>query len=570
MKTRKISICNQLFILFAFLILFGVGILGYFSYQKSKAALLVQIQNNAIDIASCAAANIDGELLETIKIGDEQSEDYETIINQMALFRDNAELEYIYTLRLDHNRVVYVVDADTEEPADIGDECESTPAMLLALQSNTSVSDEDTVTDEWGTHLSAYSSILSGSGKVVGAVGVDISADWIARQINQLRNLILTVGIVSCVISFLGLYFLVRRVRKSLMKLNDKIKDLSSGNGDLTQTIEMTSGDEFEVIAENVNQFIGQVRDLVGSVACSSTALESSGERLDNTITQNLQTQYDMSNQIEEITASMEESSASSQIMEDSLSECKNDIESFSARIEQIANNSKEAKKRAQIAFQTASANQSKAFSVVEELKEKLEKSNADILKIQQVQAIAEEVSKIASQTNMLSLNASIEAARAGEQGKGFAVVATQVGKLSADINRAVSQINQINEEILQAVTILTETTDSFTQFLTEDVAKDYESFTKISEEYGENTAHVESEMLQIFEDSARIFGKIDETNMQVHAIAEMVRTTSESAVQLATSTSELSKSMDSLSEASQTNAENSKKLNEEISKYKY
>jgi len=570
MKTRKLSICNRFFLLFAFLMLAGTGLLGYFSFQKSQSALLTQIQANAINIASCASANIDGELLQRIHEGDEKSENYNTLVEQMALFRDNANLEYIYTLKLSGDKVVYIVDADLEEPASIGDECESTPAMLMALQTSASTVDEKTVTDEWGTHLSAYSPVFGSSGNIVGAVGVDISADWISEQIGAIRNTIILIATASGAVSLLGLYFLVRRLRGGLQKLNDKIKDLNSGDGDLTKEIDIKSGDELEVIAENVNQFIAQIRGLVKDVSASAQTLKATTVQLDDAVSVNTQTYTLMNSQIEEITASMEESSASGQIMEESLSCCKEYVEEFTKNIAEIAKKSEDAKKHADIALDTASNNREAALATMDKLKTRIVKTNEEIQSIKQVQTIAEEVSKIASQTNMLSLNASIEAARAGAQGKGFAVVAGQVGKLSQDINKAVMQINQINEQVLSATDTLSEVTESINRFINEDVAKDYDAFAAISEEYGNTTARVESEMGKLVEESGGILEKINESGLQVHTIAEMVRTTSESAVQLATSTSRLSQSMDVLAENARANSENSENLAGQISKYKY
>lgn len=570
MKTRKLSISTRLFLLFSLLVLSGVSALGCLSYTKSKEALFTQIQSNAKNIASCAAANIDGEILKEITAGDEDTEQYNTVLSQLITFRDNAELEYIYTLQKHGtDDFFFVVDSDPDEPAAIGDECETTAAMLFAYNNSETLADEETVADEWGVHLSAYSPILDGI-EVVGLVGVDVSATWIAEQIASLRNLILIVSSAVFIVSFICLYFLIKQFRNGVIKLNDKVKELRSGNGDLTKRVDIKSGDELEVVAENMNCFLEQVRKLVKDVAASTKLLGEAGTQLGDTISENLQTHLSMNDQIEEITASMEESAASSQIMVESLSDCREEIESFTKSVSQIARNSKNAKIRANEVFDIASKNRERSLTTMEDLKVRIKKTSEDIQKIQQVQAIAEEVSKIAGQTNILSLNASIEAARAGEQGKGFAVVAGQVGKLSLDINKAVSQINQINEQILLAAKVLSETTENFTRFITEDVANDYNAFASMCEEYGKTTAFVESEMSRISEESNVIFEKINNVGLHVDTIAEMVRSTSEGAVKLATSTSQLSQNMETLSEASRINIENSQSLNAEIAKYRY
>ena len=80
MKVRKVGIFTQLFILLAVLLLLGNGILGVFIYNKSKDTLFDQIQINAQNIASCAAMNVDGALLDKVEIGGEQSAEYKAVL----------------------------------------------------------------------------------------------------------------------------------------------------------------------------------------------------------------------------------------------------------------------------------------------------------------------------------------------------------------------------------------------------------------------------------------------------------------------------------------------------------
>ena len=161
MKVRKISIFNQLFIWLAILLLAGNGILGYMIYNRSEITLFSQIQSNARNVAQCAAANISGDVFQTIDIGDEETEAYATVINELALFRDNAELEYIYTIRqVGEEQFIFVVDSDEEEPAGIGDKVESTDALCKAFDNKISTADDEAFTDEWGVHVSAYSPIF--------------------------------------------------------------------------------------------------------------------------------------------------------------------------------------------------------------------------------------------------------------------------------------------------------------------------------------------------------------------------------------------------------------------------
>nr|MBQ8252448.1 methyl-accepting chemotaxis protein [Lachnospiraceae bacterium] len=570
MKVRKIGIFTQLFILLAVLLLLGNGILGVTIYNRSKDTLFDQIQINAENIASCAAMNVQGDVLDTIEIGQEDSEAYASILEELGLFRDGTELEYIYTLRyLGDEKFIFLVDADPEEPAAIGDECEATVAMMQAVNEQITTSDDEPFTDEWGTHISAYSPILDGS-EMVGMIGVDISANWITEQMTILRNLVIAIGVITYVLSLVILGLLMGKFKRSMGKLNDKVMELGGGSGDLTKEIDIRTGDELEVIAGNMNVFISQVRELVQEVAHSTGEILSTGEALGATVNENVRVMAQMNEEMNSISANMEESSASSNRLSQNLSESADNINMFANNVNDIRNMVQQANENAQRSSAEAKANRENALRAIEQLQERMEKTSEDAQKIEQVKQIAEEISEIASETSMLSLNAQIEAARAGEQGRGFAVVATQVGQLSDAIDRAVAQITDINVQVLDAVGALTEVSEEMIRFVSEDIVKDYDAFAELGEEYGNTTDAIREQMVQIGDQSLQISQNISEINDAVQGITSTVTMTAESAGEIARSTGEISASLENLNAASRKNTYNSEKLNSQINKYTF
>ncbi len=570
MKVRKISIFNQLFIWLAILLLAGNGILGYMIYNRSEITLFSQIQSNARNVAQCAAANISGDVFQTIDIGDEETEAYATVINELALFRDNAELEYIYTIRqVGEEQFIFVVDSDEEEPAGIGDKVESTDALCKAFDNKISTADDEAFTDEWGVHVSAYSPIFFGD-TVVGVAGVDISATWIEEQMSDLRNLVIMFAGATYIVSLGVLGILMFGFKRSMCKLNDKVKELASGSGDLTREIDIHTGDELEVIAGNMNEFLRQIRELVKDVAKSSNDINVTGEELYKTVDDNNKIMSSMNSEIEEISANMQESSAASIILSQNLSESAGQIERFAKDVNDIRKRVQEANESAQISCERVRSNQERALRAIGIMQEKVRKTSNDAKQIEQVRKIAEEIVNIASQTQMLSLNAQIEAARAGTMGAGFAVVATEVGNLSQDIDNAVMEINTINSKVLSAVEALTEATEEMIRFITEDVVKDYEAFASLGEEYGNTTDMIREQMVEIGGKSTEIAQNIAGINSNVTNIAMTISTTAEGANELAHSTKQISESFEKLNNASRKNTENSESLSEQVRKYKF
>lgn len=570
MKVRKISIFNQLFIWLAILLLAGNGILGFFIYSKANDALFDQIQANAKNIAQCAAHNVKGELLETIEVGQEESEAYATIIDELALFRDGTDLEYIYTLRyMGDEKFIFLVDADPEEPAGIGEACEATEAMMQSVEEQITTADEEAFTDEWGDHISAYSPVMNGS-EMVGMVGVDISATWITEQMAALRNLVVIIGVITYIVSLVLLGFLMGKFKKSMSKLNDKVKELASGSGDLTKEIDIRTGDELEVIAGNMNTFISQVRGLVQDVARSTGEILSTGEALSATVSENVRVMAQMNEEMNGISVNMEESSASSHQLSQNLAESAENINTFAENVNEIRQMVAQANENAQSSCAAAKENRESAMRAIRELQQRMEQTSEDAQQIEKVKQIAEEISEIASETSMLSLNAQIEAARAGEQGRGFAVVATQVGQLSDAIDRAVAEITGINAQVLSAVGALTEVSEEMIRFVTEDIVKDYDAFARLGEEYGNTTDAIREQMVQIGDQSMFISRNIAQISESVQGITDTVAMTAESAGEIARSTSEISASLENLNATSQRNTQSSETLNEQVNKYTF
>ncbi len=570
MKTRKLGIFMQLFLWLAILLLLGNSVLGFLAYSRSKTSLIQQIQSNAKNIAGCAATNVSGDLLRTIEVGDEETEAYGIVLEELALFRDNAEIEYIYTLRQEgEEQFVFVVDSDPEEPADIGEECEATEGLSTAFAEQITAADEEPFTDEWGSHLSAYSPIFDGDA-VVGAVGVDISVNWIDEQLAGLRNLVILICVLAYAVSLAILGLLMMKFKKDMGKLNDKVKELASGSGDLTKEIDIYSGDELEVIAKNMNAFLVQMRTLVKRVAESTEEILQTGEVMNVTVNENNRIMGGMNTEVAEISANMEESAAASRILSETLGESAEHIANFARNVGQICAVVQSANESAQVTSTQAKEHRKNAMSSIAVLQERMRKTSKDVQKIEQVKKIAEEIGAIAGQTRMLSLNAQIEAARAGEMGAGFAVVATEVGSLSSEIDQAVAEINTINGQVLEAVGTLTEVLEEMIRFVSEDVAKDYDAFAALGEEYGATTANIRNQMNEIGEQSTQISRSIADITANVQQITAMVTETAESANEISASTGQIAESFERLDTTSKENAKHSEELKEQVKKYTF
>lgn len=159
--------------------------------------------------------------------------------------------------------------------------------------------------------------------------------------------------------------------------------------------------------------------------------------------------------------------------------------------IENIAQSASEAaaqggqiSERATSILGNASTNTQKANEIYDEVQLELKKAIEQAKQVDQIKVLAEEISGIAGQTNLLSLNASIEAARAGESGKGFAVVAEQIKKLSEQSQAAVGNIQQITDQIVHSVKNLADNSNRILDFIDHNVLGDYSSMVDSAKQY--------------------------------------------------------------------------------------
>ena len=241
MKVRKISLTMQILIVNIAILLVTTVVLGTVSTVMSESTMVVLVKQRMIDIANAAAANVDGDVLETLEDGDQETEEFIECLDAIDLFRENTDLEYIYIMeQTGPESFIFTVDADPEEPADWGDEVETTDALISAGSGTTAVDDKP-YTDEWGSHYSAYSPVKNSSGKVVGIVGVDFSADWYDTQVTEHIRMIIILSVIMLLLGIVAVLLLTARIKKRFVVLNDKLSDIADGSGDLTKKMEIKS-----------------------------------------------------------------------------------------------------------------------------------------------------------------------------------------------------------------------------------------------------------------------------------------------------------------------------------------
>jgi len=446
---RKLrSIQGKIILYFVMAILIINLVTGLLQYKERSEKLLEDTRVEVSHLAAAAALLIDGDSHQKLtKPEDQLNGTYNGIRAEMQKFQKEIGVTNIYTLVESGDKTQFVVDAAEENVADLGYEYDYLPAMKSAFN-GTAYANEEIYTDQWGTFLSGYAPIRNSNGEVVAIIGIDIDASNIlSEKIELVKTLIVNI-IFSLALTLILSIFLSKKITKPIKLLVARFKELSSAGGDLTQKVEIKTGDELELLGDVVTEFIGNIRDIVKQITNTADSVASSAEGLNITIGENQRAVEEVTNSIQNIASCTSKQAGNVNDISYKIQNIAVDINENEKKVKSITNSVDETRKLINNGLEAVNNQNIKteqsmsAFKKVIDGVEKLAKES------QEVGNILATITNISEQTNLLALNAAIEAARAGEHGRGFSVVADEVRKLSEGSTAAATEISQILQRI--------------------------------------------------------------------------------------------------------------------------